>query len=477
LPHFLRRDSNRNIFLESLPMLHPGIRTSAPSTAALLAGIALLISPRTMLAQRHGGGEGGGGGGHGSQPVICVHDCPAVREGLSKEDDLKAFRRAIAVQATDEQRAAFAKLAQYTQAASDQLKEFHESLQKILASSWADRETALDQAMEKARASNQNFLGSFSDAQKSGLKEITNKLSKADSDLDKEIKTLDQIARTPKPDSEQVTNSAANLVKELTGFQSEQLALGKEMGILPSAENQGLSFNLPQVTSAINVAGQTISIPASGAMSRTSTENGVNLFSLKLVADLADLQQNVTAILRPKLARSPRCGERIDLQQATLTPMVPASLVVVNLSYERWVCPPGPGMSPEEAVAAEGALEVKLTPSFDPKTGLTLTSEITRVDAEGSLRNLLRSGELGETLRDQIAAALLFVMQQATDPKVTLPLAARDSATFQKAQFQDAGADQLSLVLDGQLSFTTEQAQQFSTQMKQRLSAQGVSPP
>jgi hypothetical protein len=443
-----------------------------------------------MLAQ-HGGGGGHGmptGGGAGT----------GRPGGVSEKDDLKDFHRAMAVQATDEQRAAFAKIAQYAQAASDQLKTFRESLQKVPASSpLADRAAMLDQAIEKARAGNQNFLTSFSSAQKSGLQEIARKLGKADSDLDKQVKALDQAVHTPKPDSEQISSSAATLDKELASFQSEQLALGREMSILFDPIRQDVTFSLPLVTNSINVTGLPISIPTSGAVSRASAatpaENGNNIFAVKLVADLSDLQLNITGILRSRLTRTPRCGERIEIQQATLTPLEPASLVVANVHFERWVCTPGSGRgspgseSPMEVAAGDATIEVKLTPSVEPpsvetslvetKTGLGLVSEITRVEAEGFLRDMLRSGDLGATLRDQIADSLLSALQKGTDLKTTLPPAARPSATLQKAHFQDAGADQLNLVLDGQLQFSDEQTQQFAAQLKQLLSAQGASTP
>jgi hypothetical protein len=130
-----------------------------------------------------------------------------------------------------------------------------------------------------------------------------------------------------------------------------------------------------------------------------------------------------------------------------------------------------------EVAAGEGTIEVKLTPSVEQNAGLGLVSEIIRADADGLLRDLLRSGDLGVTLREQIAASLLSAMQKGTDTKATLPPAAQESATIQKAQFQDAGAGQLSLVLDGQLQLSDEQTQQFAAQLKQRLSAQGASPP
>jgi hypothetical protein len=439
--------------------------------AVLMVGIALLATPNRMLAQRGGGGGrgmgGGGGGVVGGRP-----------DGVSDKDDLKDFHRAMAVQASADQRAAFAKIAQYTQAASDEVQAFRKSLLQVpaaTASTLSDRATTVDQALEKARAGSQNFLTSFSSAQKSGLKDLTGKLAKADSDLDKQIKTLDPIVHTPKPEIEPVANSAATLDKALASFQSDQLALGREMSILLASDGQDLTFNLPRMTNSINVAGQPVSIPTSGAVSRISAENGHNIFSLKLTADLSDVQQNITGILRSQLSRSPRCGERIGVQQATLTPLIPASLVVAKLHFERWVCPPG--QNPTEVADGDATVEVKLTPSVEQNTGLRLVSEITRVEADGFLRDLLRSGDLGVALRDQIAASLLSALQKAADLTAALPPAAQQSATIQKALFQDDGADQMSLVLDGQLQFSDEQTQQFAAQLKQRLAAQGTTPP
>ena len=305
------------------------------------------------------------------------------------------------------------------------------------------------------------------------MKDVTAKLAKADTDLDKEIKALDQIAHAAKPDSEPLTDSATSLDKELANFQSVQLALGTEMGILLSADGQDLTFNLPPATTTIQVSGQSLSIPSSGAMSRSSVENGQNVFRLNLTDDLSDLQQNISSILRADLNRDPRCGERIEIKQATLTPMIPTSLVVVNLHYERWICQ-GPAGSMEVA-DSDGDLEVKLTPSLEATTGLRLASEVTRVHAEGLLRDLLRSGELGVTLRDQIAASVLDTMQKCTDLSTRLPLNA--PATIQNVEFQDAGADQLTLIIQGQLQLSDDQTQQLAQQLKQRVSAQGTPVP
>jgi hypothetical protein len=488
----------RTIFIVLSPMFSRGSR-SAFAIALPIVGIVLLAAPGGLHAQRGGGGGGAGMGGapRNATPIICVHDCPELRDGLSPTDDLKNFRRALAVQATAEQRAAFAKVAQYTQSASDDVQTFRKALPPVLASTASpsalpDRAATLDQAVAQARAGNQNFLTSLSSEQKSGLQDLTKRLAKADFDLDKQIKTFDQIVHAPKPETGPIAASAAALDQALASFQSEQLALGREMSALfdPAGQN---TFSLPPVTDSITIDGQPISIPMSGALvsrgiSPTSAENGHNLFGLKLVDDLSDLQQNITGILRSRITRDPRCGERIEIQQATLTPLAPASLVVANLHFEHWVCPPGQSSNPIEVADGNATLEVKLTASVGQnggididkdkdKIGLVLASEITRVEADGFLRDSLRSGDLGVTLREQIAASLLSALQKIADLKAALPVVAQPSATIQKAAFQNDGADQMSLVLDGQLQFSDEQIQQFAAQLKQRLAAQGTTRP
>jgi hypothetical protein len=465
-PTFNQPMPDQRTFITFAQSRRPAVTHNA-SAAVVIVAIALLTAPGTLFAQ-----HGGGGGGHGMMSTGMGNSAGRA-DGVEEKDGLKDFHRAMAVQATPEQRAAFAKVSQYTEAAGDQLHAFRESL-RTASSALSERTAGLDQAIARARAGNQNFLTSFSPTQKSGLKETTGKLEKADSDVDKQIRTLDQILQTPKPDAEQAAASAAALDKGLAGFQNQQLALGSEMSILFPAAGEGVTFTLPQVTNSIDIAGQSIAIPASGGLSRTSSENGVNLFNLKVVADLSDLQQNVTGILRSQLDRSPRCGERIEVLQATFTPLAPASLVVVNFHFERWVC--RGQQSPVEVAGGEATIDVKLTPSVAPNTGLALASEMSRVQADGLLRDLLRSGDLGVTLREQIAASLLSALVKGANLKATLPPAAQNSATLQKAEFQDAGSDQLTMILDGQLQFSDEQTTQFAAQLKQRLAAQGTAP-
>jgi hypothetical protein len=467
-------------------MFHEGVRLPGASASRMSASglliptiaIALLLAPAPMVAQRGGGGGGGGGIAgralHG-RPLICVHDCPDTPDAVSADDGLDNFEHIMAVQASSDQSAAFAKVTKDAQDAANQLQVFRDLLQKTPASSQlSDHITILDQGLEGARNANQNFVAALTPVQKSDLKDITERLEQADSELANQIKTLDRVFATPKTDNEQIGLTAAALDKALASVQSGQLALGREMSIILPSAGQELTFNLPSVTSSIDLAGQPISIPASGIVSRTSVADGHNLFSLKLVADLSDLQQNMTAVLRAQHTRNPLCGERIQILQGTLIPAAPASLVLTHLHYERWICPPGFD-EPTQIAVADGALEIKFTPSIE-NAGLQLASEVSHVDADGSLRDSLLSGSLGVKLREQISASLLSAMQKGADLKATLSPAAQEFATIQKAQFQDAGAGRLTLVLNGQLQLSDEQAKQFSIQLKQRLSAQATSP-
>ncbi len=461
-----------------------------PTVIGLVVGLALLLAPSAMQAQHGGGGggRGGGGGGMGGGGVIGGRP-----DGVSDKDELKEFHRAMEVQATPEQRAAFAKIAQYAQAAGEQLQSFRESLKQIPGSSPTTEQTsALDEAIASARGGNQNFLTSFSAKQKSGLQDLTKKLAKADSELDREIKALDQIAQAPKPDAPQVSSSAANLEKALTSFQDEQLALGREMSILFDAASHDVTFSLRPVTNSISVNGQTISIPATGAVSRTSAAspaatttgssagNSNNLFRLTLVADLADLQQNATVLLRSGF-RSSGCGERIEILDTTLTPLAPAAVVVAKVHFERWVCAPGQG-GPMEVASGDASIDIKITPSLEATVegstesgaNVHLNSEITRVVAQGFLGNSLRSGDLGVTVREQIAETLLSTLRKCINLKGSLPPVAQGLATVQKARFQEAGPNELNLVLEGELQLSETQTQQFAAQIKQSLTAKGT---
>jgi hypothetical protein len=68
-------------------------------------------------------------------------------------------------------------------------------------------------------------------------------------------------------------------------------------------------------------------------------------------------------------------------------------------------------------------------------------------------------------------------MQRGANFNSAMPPAAQELANIRKAQFQDAGAGRLTLIVEGQLQLSDEQARQFTDQLKERLSAQKTSSP
>jgi hypothetical protein len=139
----------------------------------------------------------------------------------------------------------------------------------------------------------------------------------------------------------------------------------------------------------------------------------------------------------------------------------------VQLHFERWACL---GREANEIVEGNGMIEVKLTPSVGKDGALRMTPEMGRIDAEGLIGELLRSGSLGDTLRDKIAELVLFTVRRGGDFSATLPPAARGNATLHRAQFQGAGGGKLSVVLDGEIQMSNEQVISFTSELKERRS-------
>jgi len=90
--------------------------------------------------------------------------------GVDERDDLKDFHQTMAVQATGAQSAQYATLITSTEAASREFRGFSEQLGPDNKSpNLSPNAAALDQAVEKARSENKNFLDGLSQPQKSGL--------------------------------------------------------------------------------------------------------------------------------------------------------------------------------------------------------------------------------------------------------------------------------------------------------------------
>jgi hypothetical protein len=425
-----------------------------------MAGAILLINPCGLLAQRHGGGGASAGGG-GMNSI-------GRPTGVDQKDDLKDFHEALAVQATSQQIVDYNAMVKSAMAASTELRSLLEQLdKKDNTSPLAGHGATLQQALEKARTENKNFLTGFSSAQKTGLKEITKKLTKADSELAPRSAELNQKITEAKLASDAIASSVQNLEIALANFQNEQASLGEEMGIVNS-DGEDVAFEIAPVKNSISFKNQLVAIVTSGAISRSSAQAGQNSYAVKLTEDMSDLQQNITEVLRAQLDKAERCGERVAIQNATLTPMPPATLVSIQLHFERWSCFGGQN---NEMAESDGALEVKLTPEVAADGTLRLTPFVGHIDAQGLLGESLRSGSLGDELRDKIAAGILSAVRQGGNFKVILPPAAQNSAMLRHTQFQSTGAGALTVVLEGDIKVSDDQATELATELKRQPSS------
>jgi hypothetical protein len=109
------------------------------------------------------------------------------------------------------------------------------------------------------------------------------------------------------------------------------LALVLAIGTSPiHASDQRLTFKIPPVKIPLNIKDQHVTITASALITVIAKDRGLNILKLELTADLSDLQQNITGLLSSELDKDDRCGDRIAIESATLTPLDPAASRLFN---------------------------------------------------------------------------------------------------------------------------------------------------
>jgi len=248
--------------------------------------------------------------------------------------------------------------------------------------------------------------------------------------------------------------------------------LALTLAVAPVAAQELILTILP-VRTSFEIDNQPVAITASGSISRISHGGGEEVFRLRVTADLADLQANMTAILRAQLDRSERCGDRIAIQSATLAPADPGALLTTRLHYERWACVKALGKQITSRLAGGDALvKVKITPTVEADRGVKLEAEVGEIEADGSLGELLRSGSLGDALRQKIRTSLESALEKgAANLNAALPPAAQSYAAIRGAAFRDAGAGRLDVVLVGEIRIPDAQVPSLLDQIKQRAAS------
>jgi hypothetical protein len=119
---------------------------------------------------------------------------------------------------------------------------------------------------------------------------------------------------------------------------------------------------------------------------------------------------------------------------------------------------------------AEGnaTVEIQLTPSVGADGQLQMAAEITRVEAERFLDDLLHSDTLGSDLREKVSRSVLAGI---VNLKAALPPAVAGEAKVQSVQFASAREDDLTVVVSGEMKISAEQTQLLAAQLKERLAS------
>jgi hypothetical protein len=226
--------------------------------------------------------------------------------------------------------------------------------------------------------------------------------------------------------------------------------------------SQDLTLKIPPVKTSFDAGGQAIPVTAWGTVSGASPDT----FRLALTADLAGLQDNITPLLRTELNRSDRCGERLSVDHAALVPSDPAAVLTVNLRYERWGCAKVFGKDAvKRLVGGNAVVVVKLTPSAGPE-GIGMASEVQKIDADGSLGEVLSSGSMGASVKEKIANSIQSAIRKSLDLKAALPPRIGAAAAFESARFSSGPEGQLWISVGAGLRLSPDELQTLARQMK-----------
>jgi hypothetical protein len=198
-----------------------------------------------------------------------------------------------------------------------------------------------------------------------------------------------------------------------------------------AAQTGDVVLHIPPTKASFDAGGHPVTVTVWGSLSRASAD----VFRLALTADLDDLQQNVTPLLRSQLDRSDRCGERLSVEQAVLVPAAPDSLLSATVHYERWGCMKAFGKETvRRLVGGNATLKVKLTPLVETNA-VSLKPEVVGIEADGSLGELLRSKSVGDALKEKIASSVRAAIEKATNFSNVLPPEIGSAATIRSVEF------------------------------------------
>lgn len=213
------------------------------------------------------------------------------------------------------------------------------------------------------------------------------------------------------------------------------------------------TLTIPKVKTTINIEQQPIEITAWATVSATPT----GISALALTIDLGDLQAHLTQVLSAQLNKSDRCGDHLTVEQAAIAPATPSGMLTANVNFERFACVKAFGKQiVKRLVGGHAVIEVNLTPSVQ-ENNISMAADVRKIDADGSLGDVLRSSSVGDSIRDEISDSIESAIQKSADLKSTLPAEVEKAVTLQSIQFADGGAGRLWLTIGGEARLSGEQ--------------------
>jgi len=222
---------------------------------------------------------------------------------------------------------------------------------------------------------------------------------------------------------------------------------------LAQAQTGSPTLKIPPVKVSVNLDQQPIQIALWGTISPVAS----GAFALALTVDLSDLQEHLTPVLAAQVNRLDRCGDRLSVEHAVIAPSAPSGVLTANVNFERFGCVKAFGKEiSKRLVGGHGVIEVSLTPSME-ENDIALAAEVRRVDADGSLGEVLRSRSVGDSIRQDIADGVQSAIQKLTNLKSALPAEIGKAVTIQSVEFADGGSGRLWLNIAGEARLTADQ--------------------
>jgi hypothetical protein len=221
------------------------------------------------------------------------------------------------------------------------------------------------------------------------------------------------------------------------------------------------TLTIPPVKSTLDLQGQPVDITIWGSVAAAPA----GVFRLSATVDLGGFQEHLTPVLAAQLNRSDRCGERLSVERAGLAPSAPSGVLTAYVHYERFACAKAFGKEVvKRLVGGNGVVEASLTPSV-AENHIALSVQVTKIDADGSLGEVLRSGSFGDAMREKIAASVESVIGKSANLKSLLPAGMESVAAIQTVQFADGGSGHLWLNVGGELRLSEEQFRGLAKQL------------